>query len=574
MRIVSVSSVDIFQFDKIISVVRFLVLIMIITWTKVLGQAPNFSWVITDRVESHIRPSAMDIDNDANIIIGGQFWGNGDFRNGDFEEITQGGYDAFIQKIDSNGVLVWSQFYGTAGEDGIRCITHTNSNEIILSGVYSGTVDLNFGEGEFLVSSNGEYDFFVLKLAENGDFLWAKTFGSIGFEHATAIHVDRFGDILLTGEFDFSFDSDPGLGVNWLNSSGAISDVFLIKLDSNGNFLWDKTIYSNGEDRASAVKSDTNGNVFSIGDFSSVVQFEGFSLANTNGFEDIFIQKLDKNGNYVWTKTIGGLGYDTPLGLEIDSNQDLIVVGSFWSNVNFDPGQTDTTLNSAGGFDSFVMKLDNDGNLMWISQLPSNQNLIVKDVAVDRYNNIYTFGDFTSSLTLIPGETMLSESQLQDCFILKQDPNGVKLWTEFVESDYQSRSYRIKVDSTYNVYGLGTYNEIGNFMGSMSDSILKSKGNDLFLFRLGNQVDHINWRTFANEGFSVYPNPSTEGIYIIQEMQSQITISIYDYAGRICRILDTEQTSSYIDISSLSNGVYLVIIKKADEFFTKKVVKI
>ncbi|MBK8619436.1 MAG: SBBP repeat-containing protein [Anaerolineales bacterium] len=83
------------------------------------------------------------------------------------------------------------------------------------------------------------------------------------------------------------------------------------------------------------------------------------------GQQDIFISKLDSNGNYVWAKSMGGTDYDYANGISVDSSGNVYTTGTFLNTVDFDPGPNDANLSSVGWNDIFISKLDGSGNYVW-----------------------------------------------------------------------------------------------------------------------------------------------------------------------------------------------------------------
>src|SRR5690606_32927100 len=126
-------------------------------------------------------------------------------------------------------------------------------------------------------------------------------------EISRAITIDNLGNPIVTGYFEDTVDFDPGAGVFNLTSAGG-DDVFLLKLDINGNFVWARAIGGTGLSRGESVSCDKNNNIFITGYFDGTVDFDpGSGVTNiTAQNTDCFIEKLDDAGNYVWVKVLSG----------------------------------------------------------------------------------------------------------------------------------------------------------------------------------------------------------------------------------------------------------------------------
>jgi hypothetical protein len=137
----------------------------------------------------------------------------------------------------------WTIGIGGIGTDAVGVSNITSAGgDIYTTGYFSATVDFNPSIGVFNLNSVGNEDIFITKLDASGNFLWAKSIGGPFDDRVRCIATDNSGNIYITGDFlSPTVDFDPGAGVFNLNSIGAY-DIFIVKLDSSGNFLWAKTI--------------------------------------------------------------------------------------------------------------------------------------------------------------------------------------------------------------------------------------------------------------------------------------------------------------------------------------------
>lgn len=128
--------------------------------------------------------------------------------------------------------------------------------------------------------------------------------------------------------------------------------------------------FLNGDNEAMGMICDDDGNMYLTGSFDGTVDFDpGTGTANKSGSDDLYIAKLDSNGNYVWVQVIGGSGADIGYKIRLDHAGDLIVCGSYSSTVDFDPGPAIANLSNSGGKDAFFAKYDTDGNLKWAKKI-------------------------------------------------------------------------------------------------------------------------------------------------------------------------------------------------------------
>jgi hypothetical protein len=227
------------------------------------------------------------------------------------------------------------------------------------TGNFNGTQDFDPGPGVFNLTAPAGG--FVVKLNPDGEFLWAKA-TTTSFT-SRSISVDNSGNILVSGSFQNTVDFDPGPGVANVTAAGTgNSDGFIWKLDSNGNFVWIRTIQGpSAIETAWAVQVDATGNVYTTGNFGGTIDFDngpGVVNLTSAGGADIFITKHNSNGNLEWAKRIGSTGTDNGRSITIDAAGNPYLSGSFSGSVDFDPNAGVANLTSNGEIDAFVLKLD------------------------------------------------------------------------------------------------------------------------------------------------------------------------------------------------------------------------
>ena len=156
--------------------------------------------------------------------------------------------------------------------------------------------------------------------AQNNSFQWAKSIGGISYDYAVATSVDSLGNVYAIGTFQGIVDFDPGVGIYNLSSLGA-EDLFILKLDMNGNFLWAKSFGSTLTDNISEIILDRFGNIYTTGFFQSTVDFDpgaGTYTLSSSGSADAFILKLDPSGSFLWADKVGGSTYQAGNRIELD----------------------------------------------------------------------------------------------------------------------------------------------------------------------------------------------------------------------------------------------------------------
>lgn len=202
--------------------------------------------------------------------------------------------------------LAWAKSTGSTGIDRGMAIKSDSAGNIYVLGFFSNTVDMNPNAGVYNLTSAGSTDIFLQKLTPDGHFVWAKQLGGVGMEVGRDIVFDINGNIYLLGTFSDAVDFDWGPGVN-VHQCASTQDMFILKLDMNGDFV--QVTQIEGEDSFAntspmAMVIDDDENMYITGQFIGSVDFnpgiDTTLLIASPGFSDLFLLKLDKNGNFKW----------------------------------------------------------------------------------------------------------------------------------------------------------------------------------------------------------------------------------------------------------------------------------
>ena len=337
--------------------------------------------------------------------------------------LTAGSVSGFICKLDSGGSFIWvRQFSGNSGSIRPFSITTDGLGNILFTGWFNDSQDFDPSQGTFLLnSSSGTIDIFVCKISAGGAFIWAKSVGGYGNEVSNSITVDIKGNVYFTGYFQSTVDFDPGNTV--FNLVAQSNDFFVCKLDSAGNFVWVKQIEAAGNEEGKSVAVDNQGNVYTTGYFGGTGDFNpSNSIFNlTASGVDVFILKLDSLGGFIWAKNFGGVNIDYGNSISLDSFGYLYATGFFQGTVDFDPGPAINNFSAVGGNDIFIIKLDVNGNFKNAMVFGGNLGQEGNSICLDSSGNIYATGSSSGLSDFDPGlgSFNLNSIGAQDIFVLK-----------------------------------------------------------------------------------------------------------------------------------------------------------
>lgn len=168
---------------------------------------------------------------------------------------------------------------------------------------------------------------FVMGRVYSQNLQWARGFGGNGLgEESHAVAVDASGNVYTTGFFWGTVDFDPGPGSFTLTSNGN-SDIYVQKLDPNGNFLWAGNMGAVADDNGNSIAVDASGNMYITGMFSTLADFDpgpsAYSLITASGSYGAFIVKLSNTGAFVWAKQMGGAGTEEGFGVCVDGSGNI-----------------------------------------------------------------------------------------------------------------------------------------------------------------------------------------------------------------------------------------------------------
>ena len=294
-------------------------------------------------------------------------------------------------------------------------------------------------------------------LAQAPDWLWAERAGGSDRDLGEAIAVDGSGNVLVAGRFRGTAE----FGDVTLTSAGE-DDVFVAKVDAQGNMIWAKRAGGSGFDRGRGIAVDAEGNALVTGWFNGTAEFGDVTLTSAGG-SDIFVAKVDPQGNVVWAQRAGGssediLYTDRGVGIAVDGSGNALVTGDFEGTAEFG----DTTLTSVGGSDVFVAKVDAQGNVVWAQRAGSSPGDDTGfAIAVDGSGNALVTGEFLDTAEF--GEATLTSTGSYDAFIAKYDAQGNVVWAERAGGSGIDSGEATAVDGSGNALVAGVFRGTAEF---------------------------------------------------------------------------------------------------------------
>ncbi len=463
-----------------------------------------------------------------------------------------------INIFGQNPELEW-----TKGIEGARSI-HGNTigidglGNIYIAGVFDKTIDFDPGP-EFASLSPFDTDvtppiqsgdIFILKLDNNGAFVWVRQIGGDRSDLVNALKVDQEGNIYTTGSFQNQADFDPGSESVFLNSISEAtpynSDAFILKLDTDGNFIWVKHLGgidgTYGGDSGSTIAFDNEGNLIVGGNFVGKLTIDqcGEFEASPNKSKTFFL-KIDSDGACIWAKEIDSRGIGQ---IQTSSTNDIFINAYFTGTIDSDPGEGINLITDESDGSIFYGKLDPEGNLIWVHTFDAHTEDEIL-LVVDSEDNLYNIGEFWSVEDLDPGpdELIYQSTGESDTYIQKFDSEGNLLWVNVESGDGRSYIHSATVDEANNLYLTGhlrgtmdfdpgpdslNISSVINFSNNSSSDIIVQKlspdGNLLWVKRWGNKG--------TDNGSSIITEPDGN-VYTVGKMTDEIYFEedVFDFTG-------------------------------------------
>jgi hypothetical protein len=445
-------------------------------------------------------------DREGDTYVAGSFEGCLDL--GAMHLTGAGGADGFIAKYDSVGDLIWVQTFGGAFSDS-RINSGARANAIVVDSndnpYVAGTFQepCTFGATTLHTTVLGAIDGFVAKLdPSTGNFSWIHQFNGPFYTRPFAMTVDGQSNVLVTGDFsasnpalpaDFDFLANPG--AHTLNSVTSNSSGFVVKLDSNGAFVWVRNSNSTNGVNSLAIAVDQNNNIYTTGELQFVTGFSNgvdpyfITLTGPLKFGEQYTLKMDPNGTPLWAQAGDDSDGGFPLGIAVDSQGATYTTGVFFGHANFDPSAAhpnNAALLTGVNGDVFVCKLDPSGNFVWVNRAGGSGADYGTGITMDQAGNLFVTG-FISADAHIGNQLIKTTKGTDAGFVSEVSPaDGTFLAT--IASSNQGlqggdRPFAIAVDSEGFIDITGTYVQQTMLPGA-STPLTSSFGNDGFVDKI------------------------------------------------------------------------------------------
>lgn len=305
-------------------------------WMIKISDDGDLIWEKTFEGPSDDNINSVALTNDGGYLVGAN------------THSTANNFDYWIIKMDSMGEVEWEKIIGDAGFNIVTDLISTS-------------------DGGFLITGYWNDDYHILKLNEGGEMEWEKFYGGSYDDYPFKAIEDQNGNFLITG-YSNSSDGD-------VNSEQAPQNAWVISLNPDGDLNWSKTFGTESNDFLNNIKLLSNGDILLLGRAGAMYPTLPYAWAI----------KINANGDPLWEYTFGEGGFFNFFDAYEDENANLILLGNFHSDeITFDEHY--------GGIDTFLLKVDLAGNLIWSKVIGGLYNDEGKNLTVSDDRELYVLG--------------------------------------------------------------------------------------------------------------------------------------------------------------------------------------
>lgn len=547
-------------------------LIAILTYNNLSSN--DFDLVKQFKLTSINKDNRTTIDSKNNLIITGTFSTTVNFDQSNSEKTklqSNGKDDIFLAKLDRNGNHIWSFSIGGNGYEEVKNISTDKEGNIYIAGTFQETIDFDPSDGVANITAESGWDVFILKFNSSGDFLWVKNLGPYKYLKANSMALDKNNNIFMTGYFSETIDFNPGNET--YNITASISDdVYILKLNSNGQFVWAKSFNGTSIERGVSCVVDSEENICITGYFEATMYIDSKKekILQSKGFTDVFIIKLDNDGNNLWAKSFEGLWSSESTAIAVDNENNIFTTGTFKKTVDFDPSENIDTLTSIEkNSDVFISKLDKNGNHRWAKLIGGSQDVLSHNIATNSRGDVVITGYYYGDCDFDPNEGVVNATiqSRNAMFQTSLDKDGFFISANVVYGDITPKSLDVLENS--NVIISTTITDNVEYVQNGNMKVTQNKGDsDILVFRLDNILSTIETDE-RNGNIKVYPNPSNGVLNLNLDSYINTKIEIYSVSGKLIkRIENLNQENIILDLNEYKGVCILKITDlKGVQFF-------
>lgn len=531
---------------------------------------PSLSWATYYGGTNFDNVSAV-VSNSASIFCSGSSLSNSNIATTGAYKFSNpgGGADAFVVKMNTDGVRQWATYFGGNGGENGTSIALDNNGSVYISGNTNSISGISTaGAHQSASASSGlESDAYLAKFSNEGSLIWATYYGGAENEGDAFVATDISGNVFLSGYTKSSTGISTAGAHQPSLASPDFNDAFLAKFNSSGIRQWGTYYGGTSGERSYKVSTDKLGNIYITGQSNSITSIatagtHQSSYAGSTGSTstDGYIAKFNTDGIRQWGTYYGGSASEIAYAAAVDDSLNVYLVGATFSTDKIASPAAYQTSWAGGVYDAFIAKLDKNGMRIWGTYYGFIGEEVAYDVAVRGMKDVFISGYSNSNFNIA------SDSAFQktlggdyDAMLLHFNDSGKRVYSTYyggAKSEY-GRSIHVNGAALYlcglsgSVSGISTSTaHQGSLSGADDGFVLK------FIFPL--PKDPVSIEETAKTDLKIYPNPVHQLLHIESEV-GLASISIHNALGqKVYSKEDIGAKEITIDVQHLSSGFYYI----------------
>ncbi len=443
--------------------------------------------------------------------------------DGDLQFIGTRASDFWVMKLKPSGTIQWSKVFGGSGEEYLRKGFLSNDGGFFLVGATNST------DGD-ITDSIGQQDIWLVKLNAQRTIAWQKTLGGTKYEYLPFALPTPDNGYLLIG----TTLSDDGV----FTENKGVEDGYVIKIDSLGDVVWQHTFGGSNSDFLTSGALTDDGGYMILGYTDS----NDGDINFNHGYQDVWILKLDANGELIWEKTIGGSHLDFTGGIKKNDTGGYFVTAHSYSN----DGDFDANY---GAEDGWLLKLDELGGIVWKKNFGGSSTDYIG--GINFINQGFVFAGASFSRDGDVGNNYGPNTT--DIWLLQTDTLGNVVWHQ----NYGGS--QVDFPGALMATPDNGFILVGRTESADFDVENAHGGEDMWVLKFNQTVHTEEPTSQLKYTLETFPNPSAGMVAITAHTDdTSISVKLFDQLGR--KVIEKLiSNGGQLNLSTLTPGVYTVM---------------
>lgn len=524
---------------------------------------------------------------DGGALVGGYFYGDLQFGTfGDGIAVVPPTFNdySFFARFSPDGQPQWVKTFENQEVGGLAVLAIDQDGHIYVGGSFSGSIDLGDADNPIVITSTAynpalpKSDGVLVKLSSTGDYIWHRQFTGANSGQVGRGIITQSGNILFILGFTNDMTLPNAMGDTLLIGSGNVRDNAIAEYTPEGDFVQVLTVIGDLIGGIGAIAEDEQGGRYATGYYlgEKVIEANGGSYTlqappDGSGYGS-YVFKYNAEGDINWVRPIHGLGQENAFLLATDFTSGQLYVGGFFDGDLYVENQNlQDTITSYGARDMFVISFDSNGELLWSRVMGGQSDDLIAGIQ-------YVEGGFVLYGS-VSGEMFFDQNNASPTYdatyaglgLVGYNTDGHLQWTYFRSGDDPvltgASANAFTTDNSNNMFLIGGALNINFGTDASPVTFVNPFGaNNGYGFLLKMQAPLIsgtdNWA--STDGFSVYPVPAKDIVNIKITHPGNYTMEVRNTQGQLISHGTVREETTTIDVSSYSQGTYLMILQKDD----------